>query len=193
VASFSDQIGMFFTEFFALNPLAATAAGMHDHDSQWPDLTEAGRAGRLGFAERWARVFEATPVGQLDRDEAVDRQLLLLVLDEIRFEDEELRQLAWDSLEWVYVMGAGIFPLIAREFAPLADRLGPIAGRGPAAQATSAKTAAALASACRRRRYTLMSSKWDTSGRFCKGTQVPSREGRSTLSSAPRFREPYRL
>ena len=47
----------------------------------------------------------------------------------MRFEDEELRQLAWDPLEWVYVMGAGIFPLLSREFAPLADRLASIAGR----------------------------------------------------------------
>jgi uncharacterized protein (DUF885 family) len=129
VAPFSEQIGTFFSEYFALNPLAATAAGMHDHDSAWPDLTEAGRVARLAFAERWARALEAIPTTELDRDEAVDQELLLLVLDEIRFEDEALRQLAWDPLEWVYLMGGGIFPLVAREFAPLADRLASIAGR----------------------------------------------------------------
>jgi uncharacterized protein (DUF885 family) len=129
VASFSDQVEAFFTEFFALNPLAATAAGMHDHDGSWPDLGDAGRVARLAFAARWAAVFEAFPGVDLDRDQAVDRSLLLLVLDELRFEDEQLRQLAWDPLEWVYVMGAGIFPLVAREFAPLAERLASIAGR----------------------------------------------------------------
>ena len=129
MAPFSDQVEAFFAEFFALNPLSATAAGMHDHDAAWPDLSEAGRLARLAFAARWAAVFEAVPAADLDRDQAVDRSLLLLVLDEMRFEDEELRQLAWDPLEWVYVMGAGIFPLVAREFAPLAERLVSIAGR----------------------------------------------------------------
>ena len=129
MASFSGQVDTFFDEFFGLNPLAATAAGMHAHDHQWPDLSEAGRRTRLAFAERWTVVFEAIPGGELDRDEAVDRALLLLVLDEMRFEDDELRQLAWDPLEWVYILGGGIFPLIAREFGPLAERLASIAGR----------------------------------------------------------------
>jgi uncharacterized protein (DUF885 family) len=129
VSSFSDNIDTFFAEFFALNPLSATAAGLHDHDAEWPDLTEAGRMDRLAFAKRWSAVFEAIPEADLDRDAAVDRTLLGLVLDEMRFEDEELRQLAWDPLEWVYLMGAGIFPLLSREFAPLAERLASIAGR----------------------------------------------------------------
>ena len=34
-----------------------------------------------------------------------------------------------DPLEWVYLLGFGLFPLTAREFAPLADRLGSVAGR----------------------------------------------------------------
>jgi len=129
VSSFSARVDAFFVEFFRLNPLAATAAGMHRHDHEWPDLTEAGRVARLAFAERWAGDLGAIPAGELDRDEAVDRSLLLLVLDEMRFEDTELRQLAWDPLEWVYLLGGGIFPLIAREFAPLAERLASIAGR----------------------------------------------------------------
>jgi uncharacterized protein (DUF885 family) len=129
VSSFSGRIDTFFSEFFRLNPLAATAAGMHAYDHAWPDLSEAGRVARLAFAERWTRVLEAIPVHELDRDEAVDRTLLLLVLDEMQFEDEQLQQLAWDPLEWVYILGGGIFPLLAREFAPLAERLGSIAGR----------------------------------------------------------------
>ena len=41
----------------------------------------------------------------------------------MRFSETELREEAWDPLAWVYVLGDGIFPLLAREFAPLADRL----------------------------------------------------------------------
>jgi uncharacterized protein (DUF885 family) len=129
LSSFAGHIDTFFSEFFRLNPLAASAAGMHEHDGLWPDLSEAGRVDRLAFAARWAGVLAAIPAAELDRDERVDQELLLLVLDEMRFDDEEMRQLSWDPLEWVYILGAGIFPLIAREFAPLAERLASIAGR----------------------------------------------------------------
>jgi hypothetical protein len=34
-------------EAFRLDPLSATAAGIHDHDDRWPDLSDAGRTARL--------------------------------------------------------------------------------------------------------------------------------------------------
>ncbi len=102
---------------------------MHDHDGRWPDLSKAGRAAQLAAARRWTTTLEAIPDAELDRDEAIDRRLLLMVLDEIEFGETELRQLDWDPLEWVYLLGGGIFPLIAREFAPLGDRLASVAGR----------------------------------------------------------------
>ena len=40
-----------------------------------------------------------------------------------------LREETWSPLEWVYMLGDGLFPLIAREFAPLADRLASVASR----------------------------------------------------------------
>ena len=43
--------------------------------------------------------------------------------------EPELRDDAWDPLAWVYLLGDGIFPLLAREFAPLADRLTSVAAR----------------------------------------------------------------
>ncbi len=129
MSSFPDLTAAFFEEFFRLDPISATAAGMHAHDGRWPDLSEAGRAEQLAAARRWTATLEAIPEAELERDEAIDRRLLLMVLDEIEFGETELRQLAWDPLEWVYLLGSGIFPLIAREFAPLADRLVALAGR----------------------------------------------------------------
>jgi hypothetical protein len=41
----------------------------------------------------------------------------------------ELREDRWDPLGIVYLLGNGLFLLLAREFAPLADRLGSVAGR----------------------------------------------------------------
>jgi uncharacterized protein (DUF885 family) len=126
---FATRIDDFLAEFFRLHPLHATAAGMHDHDGRWPDLTETGRLERLAFAARWESELRVIPDADLTRDERVDRDLVLGELEGLRFSETDLRQETWDPLEWVYLLGGGIFPLIAREFAPLAARLGSVAAR----------------------------------------------------------------
>ncbi|HEU0236839.1 MAG TPA: DUF885 domain-containing protein [Candidatus Limnocylindrales bacterium] len=133
--SFAAIVETFLAEYFALLPVHATAAGNHEHDARWPDLSEAGRAERLAFFDRWEATLRAlddgalTDGGALTDDERIDRDLLLGEIDAARFEETELRTEAWDPLEWIYLMGGGIFPLVAREFAPLADRLASVAGR----------------------------------------------------------------
>ena len=65
----------------------------------------------------------------LAADEAIDRDLLVGELEATRFAETELREDTWNPLDWVYLLGDGLFTLIAREFAPLADRLASTAGR----------------------------------------------------------------
>jgi len=129
VPAFADHLEAFLGEFFALNPVHATAAGMHDHDARWPDFTEAGRLERLAFADRWTAVFGGHNKAGLSADEAIDRDLILLELAAARFAETDLREEAWNPLEWIYIIGGGLFPLLARDFAPLADRLTSTAAR----------------------------------------------------------------
>ncbi len=65
----------------------------------------------------------------LTGDEAIDRDLLIGELEATRFNETVLREDAWNPLDWVYLVGNGLFTLTAREFAPLADRLASVAGR----------------------------------------------------------------
>ena len=92
VSDFSARVDAFLAEYFALHPLAATSAGMHDHDGRWPDLTEAGRgpAARLlrPLDGRARRLDDAA----LPTDERIDRDLLLGELDAHRFGDVDLRE-----------------------------------------------------------------------------------------------------
>ena len=86
-----------------------------------------GSPGSRPATDGWhgsARSTDLTP------DEAIDRDLVVGELEAARFAETELREDAWNPLEWVYLLGEGIFTLIAREFAPLADRLD--VGREPA-------------------------------------------------------------
>ena len=125
----ATRVDAFFAEYFALEPTDATGAGNHAHDGHWPDVTATGRAARLAFIERWQTTFASFTDGGLDVDERVDRDLLLGVLGSYAFNELELREDAWSPMAWVYLIGQGFFSLIAREFAPLPERLASIASR----------------------------------------------------------------
>jgi uncharacterized protein (DUF885 family) len=129
VSDFATRLDALLSEYFSLLPVAATSAGMHDHDGRWPDLTDGGREVRLAFYDRWTDELRAFDDATLTPDEGADRDLLLSVLDAHRFAEVDLREDRWNPLDWVYLLGDGIFSLISRDFAPLADRLESVAGR----------------------------------------------------------------
>jgi uncharacterized protein (DUF885 family) len=129
MSQFGDRVDAFLDEFFHLYPVAATAIGMHEVDGEWPDLSDAGRAARLAMVDRWEAELRPLRDAELTSDERIDRDLLLSELAALRFDEVESREDAWDALSYVYLLGGGIFPLLARDFAPLAQRLGSVTGR----------------------------------------------------------------
>jgi uncharacterized protein (DUF885 family) len=109
--------------YFRHSPVQATEIGHHDGDGRWPDLTEAGRQARLAWlAETSARLDGIAPE-TLSRDDAIDRRILMEQLAAMRFGEETLREETWNPLAYVYLFGNGLFTLLARDFAPLDERL----------------------------------------------------------------------
>jgi uncharacterized protein (DUF885 family) len=129
MSEFGARVEALLGDYFRLYPVVATAIGNHDHDGKWPDLSEAGREARLRFVAGWDAQLRALPEASLSIDERIDREILLGELAALRFDEVELREWAWDPLSYVYLMGGGIFPLLARDFAPLAVRLKSVASR----------------------------------------------------------------
>src|SRR5689334_820389 len=101
MTAFFDRLEQFLREFFVLDPLQATAAGLHDHDDRWPDVSAQSRFSRLAFYDEWTRRFAAFGDEELTVDERIDRDLLLMELDGWRFGDTELREEAWNPLLWI--------------------------------------------------------------------------------------------
>ena len=129
MSDFSETFTPFLDAFLEMEPIAATAVGDHRFDGRWPDVSEAGHEARLAFIDRWEAAFRELDPTTLSADERIDRDLVLGELEAMRFGETELREERWDPLVWVYLLGEGLFPLLAREFAPLADRLGSVASR----------------------------------------------------------------
>jgi uncharacterized protein (DUF885 family) len=71
--------------YFRHYPVQATEIGHHAFDGEWPDLTEAGRAARLAWATEGLARVEAVAPESLNRDDAIDRRILLENLAAIRF------------------------------------------------------------------------------------------------------------
>jgi len=78
-----QQIDLFIHDRYALDPTAATIAGLHDFDDRLADLSEQGFADREAFTDRWLHVFESHEPASLDR---TDRTDLALILGELRGE-----------------------------------------------------------------------------------------------------------
>jgi uncharacterized protein (DUF885 family) len=115
--------------YFRQYPVQATDIGHHAYDGEWPDLTDAGRAARLAWVTDASAQVEAAGPDALSRDDAIDRRILLENLAAIRFAEETLDEGSWNPMTYVYLFGNGLFSLLAREFAPLPDRMRSAAAR----------------------------------------------------------------
>jgi uncharacterized protein (DUF885 family) len=126
---FRARFAEFLEAFLAENPTFATSIGDHRFDDRWPAVGEGAMRERLAFLDRWEAEFAGIDPATLDPEDAIDLDLVRMELAAHRFGEEDLQSERWDPLDWVYLLGDGIFPLLAREFAPLADRLTSAAGR----------------------------------------------------------------
>ena len=126
---FSTTVDGLLNEYFRLQPTDATELGEHAYDHHWPDLTDAGHAAWSAWlADAEARVQAIEP-GGLTPDEAIDRRILLENIGAMRFFADELREPEWNPMTYIYLFGSALFTMLAREYAPINERLRALASR----------------------------------------------------------------
>ena len=124
------------------HPDTATELGDHRFDDQLPDHGAAALdAERRGLDEFAARLTAIDHAG-LDRELRVDAAVLGNDLARRLFEIEELREHTWNPL--LANPGQALYMLLARDYAPLPDRLRSLAGRLAAVPDSLAAARAAL-------------------------------------------------
>jgi uncharacterized protein (DUF885 family) len=109
--------------FLRLSPVTATQMGDHRFDAALDDMSPAGRAG--SNAEWRAILAELGRIDRkaLSRDNQVDAAMLQSQLRYALWDDEQLKSWSWDAVEWSQLAGNALYLLMAREFAPLPQRL----------------------------------------------------------------------
>jgi uncharacterized protein (DUF885 family) len=119
----------YLAEFPELTPVAATGIGDHRFDDRLDEVDAAARERRLRFYRRYLDALDAIEWRALSRANQVDAGLLRADLEGSIWTIEVLREWAWNPLVYVNLAGNALYSLMARDFAPLPERLEDAAAR----------------------------------------------------------------
>lgn len=106
-----------------LSPVSATTTGDHRFDRNIDDVSAAGRNAVLRFNRDTLRQLEAIDKTQLSRANQVDYAILGNSLRAQIWQTEEWQTWAWNPLGYQSLAGGALYGLMAREFAPLPQRM----------------------------------------------------------------------
>ena len=126
---FEDLAKRYLDESPALGPVGATSLGDHRFDHLVNQVSSEARAERVAFNKKYIEELEIIPKGELSRAYQVDAALLDNRLRSGIWRIEELQEWSWNPLRYTGLAGGAIYSLMAREFAPVEERLINVTGR----------------------------------------------------------------
>jgi uncharacterized protein (DUF885 family) len=109
------------------HPDIATGLGDHRFDDRLPDPSAQALDDERRALDGWNARLAAIDHGALSAEHRVDAAMMADGVARRVFEIDELREHTWNPL--TANPGKAIYQLLARDFAPLPDRLGSVAGR----------------------------------------------------------------
>jgi len=116
-------------EFGRYSPVSATQLGDHRFDGELDDLSAAGRARSLAWNKGVLGELQAIERARLSRANQVDAAMLDNQLRYAIWTEERFRDWSWDPLIYTQLAGQSVYGLLARDFAPLPQRLGAVTAR----------------------------------------------------------------
>jgi uncharacterized protein (DUF885 family) len=119
----------FVDEFGRYAPVSATQLGDHRTDGELDDLSAAGRARTLAWMRGLLTELQAIDRAKLSRANQVDAAMLENQLRFSIWSEEKSRDWSWDPLVYTQLAGQSLYGLLAREFAPMPERLRSVASR----------------------------------------------------------------
>ncbi len=105
------------------SPVSATQIGDHRFDGMLDDVSAAGRNAGLLFNKQTLAALERIDAKKLSRANQVDAALLANALKSQIWTTESVQEWAWNPLGYQSISGGAVYTLMAREFAPVEQRL----------------------------------------------------------------------
>ncbi|CRD47586.1 DUF885 domain-containing protein [Stenotrophomonas maltophilia] len=122
-AAFADLSKRALDTWMQLSPVSATQIGDHRYDSELDDLSAAGQQKTVAAYKALLGELDKIDVAKLGRENQVDAAILRNQLQSEIWNAEVLQSGKWDPQLYNGIAGSAIYGLMAREFAPLPERL----------------------------------------------------------------------
>ncbi|WP_145478169.1 DUF885 domain-containing protein [Stenotrophomonas rhizophila] len=122
-AAFADLSKRALDTWMQLSPISATQIGDHRYDSEIDDLSAAGQQKMLSAYKGLLAELDKIEVAKLGRENQVDAAILRNQLQSEIWNAEVLQASKWDPQIYNGSAGSALYGLMAREFAPLPERL----------------------------------------------------------------------
>ena len=122
-AKFADLSARWLDGAMRLSPVFATQTGDHRFDAELDDFSAEGRAKGLAFSRQLLEELERIDRSKLSRENQVDAAVLRNQLRYDIWSSEQLQGWAWDPMIYSQTAGGALYGLMARDFAPMTDRL----------------------------------------------------------------------
>ena len=116
-------------EFPALSPVSATSLGDHRFDGKLNQVSSEARVRRAAFLRKYLEQLGRLDRDSLSRANQVDAALLEQELRADLWRLEELKEWVWNPMRYTRLTGGALYGVLARDFAPLPERLGHVADR----------------------------------------------------------------
>lgn len=112
-----------------LSPVNATVLGDHRRDDQLDDVSAAGRAAKHDVLTGFSKRLDGIAWDTLSQPNQIDAAILRNQLASDLFALDTLREWSWNPMQYVNTAGTAIYGLLARDFAPIEQRLDDAASR----------------------------------------------------------------
>ena len=127
--AFQNLADEFVSDLANISPVLATSVGDHSADGELDDVDDAARAETLTLYREYKTALGALDRNELTRANQVDAEMLLHEIESSIWSIETLQEWAWNPLYYVNMSGNAIYALVARDFAPIEQRLTAAASR----------------------------------------------------------------
>lgn len=127
--AFQNLADEYLSDLTNFSPVYATAIGDHSADGELDQVDAAGRAKSLKLLRKYQSALETIDRDKLSRANQVDAELLLHEIESSIWSTEVLQEWGWNPLYYINISGGSIYSLLARDFAPLEERLMSAASR----------------------------------------------------------------
>jgi len=124
---FVDLANNYLDQMLAFNPEWATNLGDHRFDGEISDLSEAGFRARLEFNRAYLDTLANFDAGKLSMANRIDYDILKEHCSSEIFMIAEVKEYRWNPT--MYNPGDGIYNILARDYAPLPERLAAVKSR----------------------------------------------------------------